>query len=153
MNHHTQLMRIWSVMDDCIRTGVSTSETVLPGRLQLRRKAPILYKRLMRGYVFATHFMHSLSLKPPPRRLYHGIASPDFQAIGSGWPPAAAAVVAPGSEQNGLENSAAVRPRAATPTRVVGSLHHAVPPMPPVSVRPFTTSMWKFHAFFLREER
>jgi Serine dehydratase alpha chain len=54
MNRHTQLMRIWSVMDDCIRTGVSTSETVLPGRLQLRRKAPLLYKRLMRGYIFAT---------------------------------------------------------------------------------------------------
>ena len=38
-------------MDDCIRTGVSSSETKLPGRLQLRRRAPILYRRLMRGYV------------------------------------------------------------------------------------------------------
>lgn len=37
-------------MDDCIRTGVSSSETKLPGRLQLRRRAPILYRRLMRGY-------------------------------------------------------------------------------------------------------
>lgn len=44
-------MRIWSVMDDCIRTGVSTSETTLPGRLRLRRRAPMLYRRLMRGYV------------------------------------------------------------------------------------------------------
>jgi hypothetical protein len=44
-------MRIWSVMDECIRTGVSTLETILPGRLQLRRKAPMLYKRLMRGCV------------------------------------------------------------------------------------------------------
>ena len=44
-----QIMRIWGVMDDCIRTGVSTSEKTLPGRLRLRRRAPMLYKRLMRG--------------------------------------------------------------------------------------------------------
>ena len=44
-------MKIWGVMDDCIRTGVSTSETVLPGRLGLRRRAPMLYRRLMRGSV------------------------------------------------------------------------------------------------------
>ena len=37
-------------MDECIRTGVSTSETVLPGRLGLRRRAPMLYRRLMRGF-------------------------------------------------------------------------------------------------------
>jgi L-serine deaminase len=42
-------MRIWSVMDDCIRIGVSTTETTLPGRLGLRRRAPMLYRRLMRG--------------------------------------------------------------------------------------------------------
>ena len=44
-------MKIWGVMDHCIRTGVSTSETVLPGRLGLRRRAPMLYRRLMRGSV------------------------------------------------------------------------------------------------------
>jgi hypothetical protein len=37
-------------MDDCIRTGVSTSEKILPGRLRLQRRAPMLYKRLMRGF-------------------------------------------------------------------------------------------------------
>lgn len=42
-------MRIWSVMDDCIRSGVATTETTLPGRLRLRRRAPMLYRRLMRG--------------------------------------------------------------------------------------------------------
>lgn len=46
-----QIMRIWGVMDDCIRTGVSTSEKTLPGRLRLRRRAPMLYRRLMRGWV------------------------------------------------------------------------------------------------------
>lgn len=46
-----QLMKIWQVMDECIRTGVSTTERTLPGRLNLRRRAPMLYQRLMRGYV------------------------------------------------------------------------------------------------------
>ena len=41
--------KIWSVMDECIRTGVSPHEKVLPGRMQVQRRAPMLYKRLMRG--------------------------------------------------------------------------------------------------------
>jgi L-serine deaminase len=44
-------MRIWAVMDDCIRVGVTTTEKTLPGRLGLQRRAPMLYRRLMRGYV------------------------------------------------------------------------------------------------------
>ena len=47
-------MRIWAVMDDCIRVGVTTTETTLPGRLGLRRRAPMLYRRLMRGYCSLT---------------------------------------------------------------------------------------------------
>ena len=47
--HSLQIMRIWQVMDECIRTGVSTSQTTLPGRLGVRRRAPMLYRRLMRG--------------------------------------------------------------------------------------------------------
>ncbi|KAF9449936.1 L-serine ammonia-lyase [Macrolepiota fuliginosa MF-IS2] len=63
---HEKLMRIWQVMDECIHTGVSTSERTLPGRLGLRRRAPMLYRRLMRGF-------------------YPGIASPTLglPAIGS----------------------------------------------------------------------
>ena len=38
-------------MDDCIRTGVSAADEKLPGRLGLRRRAPMLYRRLMRGWV------------------------------------------------------------------------------------------------------
>ncbi|KAF9790759.1 serine dehydratase-like protein, alpha subunit [Thelephora terrestris] len=37
-------------MDDCIRTGVSTSEKTLPGRLGLHHRAPMLGRRLMRGF-------------------------------------------------------------------------------------------------------
>lgn len=45
-----KLMRIWHTMDDCIRAGVTSKEEVLPGRLGLKRKAPKLYRRLMRGF-------------------------------------------------------------------------------------------------------
>jgi len=51
MSFELQIMRIWGVMDECIRTGVSTTERTLPGRLGLRRRAPMLYRRLMRGFV------------------------------------------------------------------------------------------------------
>ncbi|KAJ4473738.1 serine dehydratase alpha chain-domain-containing protein [Lentinula aciculospora] len=47
---HKKIFRIWSVMDECIRTGVTASAPTLPGRLGLRRRAPILYRRLMRGF-------------------------------------------------------------------------------------------------------
>lgn len=55
-------MRIWQVMDECIRTGVSTSETTLPGRLGLRRRAPMLYRRLMRGWVWGFFVVVFLSI-------------------------------------------------------------------------------------------
>jgi len=52
-----KLLRIWHTMDDCIRVGVTTKEEILPGRLGLKRKAPRLYRRLMRG--FYPGVMHS----------------------------------------------------------------------------------------------
>ncbi|KAF5337754.1 hypothetical protein D9757_014973 [Collybiopsis confluens] len=47
---HDKISNIWSVMDECIQTGVTSSVPTLPGRLGLRRRAPILYRRLMRGF-------------------------------------------------------------------------------------------------------
>jgi L-serine deaminase len=37
-------------MDACIRTGVTSTEPTLPGGLQVRRRAPGLYKRLQQGF-------------------------------------------------------------------------------------------------------
>lgn len=37
-------------MDGSIRTGVTSTEAVLPGEFQVRRRAPGLYKRLQRGF-------------------------------------------------------------------------------------------------------
>lgn len=46
----TKLLNIFGIMDKCIAEGVTTTETHLPGSLNLRRRAPKLYKRLMRGF-------------------------------------------------------------------------------------------------------
>lgn len=43
-------LSLWAVMDRCIKEGVSHHEELLPGSLKLRRRAPGLYKRLMRGF-------------------------------------------------------------------------------------------------------
>ncbi|KAJ3505810.1 hypothetical protein NLJ89_g7224 [Agrocybe chaxingu] len=124
---HEKLMRIWQVMDECIRTGVSTSERTLPGRLGLRRRAPMLYRRLMRGF-------------------YPGVAAPERQAIGAGnW---ASEVITGPEEENGNGNpsrngngngegkkNGKVRvvssPTSARAPRVTGSFDHAILPMPP----------------------
>ncbi|TFK39348.1 serine dehydratase alpha chain-domain-containing protein [Crucibulum laeve] len=119
---HEKLMRIWEVMDECIRTGVSTTEKTLPGRLQLRRRAPMLYRRLMRGF-------------------YTGISAPGSgsQAIEAGWARESisgpqepdAKITEGGSTSKGSASSKSSRIPAARATRVIGSFDHAVLPMPP----------------------
>ncbi|KAG8878551.1 hypothetical protein FRB98_006091 [Tulasnella sp. 332] len=109
------IQKIWGVMDECIRTGVSTTETVLPGRMQVARRAPNLYKRLMRGF-------------------YPGLAQPPFGSIGgpSMSPENQRFMTGPASDQvlgsPSSPNSNTVL-KARTP-RVIGSFDHDVPPMP-----------------------
>ncbi|PPQ65757.1 hypothetical protein CVT26_000358 [Gymnopilus dilepis] len=132
-----KILRIWQVMDDCIRTGVSTSERTLPGRLGLRRRAPMLYKRLMRGF-------------------YPGVGAPEMPAI-SGW----SQEVIKGPKQHHQQQTpepdsireeashASERPESTTThgasssrmghkvatvgrlPKVTGSFDHAILPMPP----------------------
>ncbi|PCH44415.1 L-serine ammonia-lyase [Wolfiporia cocos MD-104 SS10] len=112
---HDKLMKIWSVMDDCIRMGVSSSETKLPGRLQLRRRAPILYRRLMRGF-------------------YPGLVSPVLPAIGGGLPPSGHISAPEGEMMSDGLPAGKVQGKsvsATRPTHVVGSLEHPVLPVPP----------------------
>lgn len=128
-------------MDDCIRVGVSTTEKTLPGRLGLRRRAPMLYRRLMRGYVHGpiTFTIHGTDcgLSPRIRSFYPGVASAHFPQIGNSMP--VGHIEAPEAERisgtpvdfgkrSGLDGRSSARA-----TRVVGSLDHAVLPMPPVS--------------------
>ncbi|GJE91089.1 L-serine ammonia-lyase [Phanerochaete sordida] len=119
INH--KLMRIWKVMDDCIRTGVSSSEEKLPGRIGLRRRAPMLYRRLMRGF-------------------YPGVAGAHFPQIGAGKPMASGKItapvddehIAPGFNEPPPEDQPAGKvAKASRATKVVGSLEHPILPMPP----------------------
>ncbi|KAN0137136.1 Serine dehydratase alpha chain domain containing protein [Lactarius tabidus] len=115
---HDKLMRIWAVMDECIRSGVHTHETTLPGRLRLRRRAPMLYRRLMRGF-------------------YPGLSTPHFQAIEGGNRPLGA-IDAPDIGLHPNDPSSATQPasslvgsRHSHAARVVGSFDHSILPEPP----------------------
>lgn len=108
---HDKLMRIWKTMDDCIRVGVTTSATTLPGRLGVRRRAPGLYRRLMRGF-------------------YTGLTGPtSAPMIGAGAMPTSV-IEGPqdGPNPDPKPEHPKRKPRAA---RVVGSFDHAILPMPP----------------------
>ncbi|KAK2463703.1 hypothetical protein APHAL10511_004454 [Amanita phalloides] len=117
---HNKLKRIWRVMDDCIHAGVSAAEPTLPGRLGLRRRAPALYRRLMRGF-------------------YPSIASPMFMSLGPATPPK---TVDKPSEFSELDENATLLKGTSSAdgksfnfksvaARVVGSLDHPILPTPP----------------------
>ncbi|KAK0446636.1 serine dehydratase alpha chain-domain-containing protein [Armillaria borealis] len=117
---HDKIFRIWQVMDDCIRAGVSAVDPTLPGRLGLRRRAPMLYKRLMRGF-------------------YSGVASPTLPAIGSGRPSDDVQAIDSPDYTEEMKDDTLNRPlsgpskitRRTKATRVVGSFDHPLLPMPP----------------------
>lgn len=44
------LISVWETMDECIRNGVTSTETHLPGGLNVKRRAPHLYRRLQKGF-------------------------------------------------------------------------------------------------------
>ena len=41
------LLDIWNVMQECTQRGMASTETHLPGGLNVRRRAPTLYKELI----------------------------------------------------------------------------------------------------------
>lgn len=138
-------MRIWRVMDDCIRSGVSSKEQTLPGRIGLRRRAPILYRRLMRGCVTIQLFVNVLLLIVKLRiRFYPGSAGHGALAIGTGWTSESISGPVTDDIANGEEDKTvseddkdrgARRMSSSSSSRiprVVGSFEHAVLPMPPV---------------------
>ncbi|HYB17737.1 MAG TPA: L-serine ammonia-lyase [Streptosporangiaceae bacterium] len=47
------LLRIWHVMQDCVRRGCQRTERTLPGGLKVRRRAPYLYRTLA-GHPYST---------------------------------------------------------------------------------------------------
>lgn len=114
-------------MDDCIQTGVTSNVATLPGRLGLRRRAPILYRRLMRGF-------------------YPAMASPlaNLARIGVDTDTTSGAIAPPLEETLDENNHSSVPsgvgPRTANPrslsakraARVTGAFDHPLLPEPPV---------------------
>ncbi|THU88683.1 L-serine ammonia-lyase [Dendrothele bispora CBS 962.96] len=133
---HDKIFRIWSVMDECIRTGVSTVDAKLPGRLGLRRRAPILYRRLMRGFYPGIASPTSLV-----GRIAAGSSAKDTALLDSpeSDDPELASVLASYesvSEQmeptfvGGARNVNAKFPMAKRAKRVTGSFDHPILPHP-----------------------
>ncbi|KAH8832579.1 serine dehydratase alpha chain-domain-containing protein [Flagelloscypha sp. PMI_526] len=124
-NIHEKLGRIWGVMDDCIHSGVNSTDPLLPGRLRLRKRAPMLYRRLMRGFYpevrIPTTTKEAISPPAPSintERIERPSAGDEAQDL------------LPELEQ--LEKEIPTRSiRMLRPARVVGSFDHPLLPMPP----------------------
>ncbi|TKY90060.1 hypothetical protein EX895_000058 [Sporisorium graminicola] len=113
---HDKLVKIWTTMDECIRAGVESGEKTLPGPLAVRRRAPALYARLLKG-------------------VYRGAALPGATATGGGQsrsegpgidsPPPQSATAGSGSLDLISPITASARPR------IIGSFNHPITPCPP----------------------
>lgn len=109
---YQKLFRIWQVMDDSILESVQApQDSTLPGSLQLRRRAPALYRRLTRG-LYPAHAQEPKGPQAPPKS----------------------------EEKSGplLESSTAALTKAKTnglasrrqPQRILGRLDHPLTPCP-----------------------
>ncbi|QRW03096.1 hypothetical protein RhiLY_02095 [Ceratobasidium sp. AG-Ba] len=125
-----KILKIWTVMDECIRTGVSSVEPELPGRLRLRRRAPMLYKRLMRGFYPALYSGINPSIGGPTGPMITGPVT-ETGGFGEDAAPSDRPSHPHRFETNEPDDSGAFG-KAATrrPARVVGSFEHAILPMP-----------------------
>ncbi|GAA5867270.1 hypothetical protein JCM8547_003142 [Rhodosporidiobolus lusitaniae] len=108
---HDELLKLWRVMDASIHAGVSSTEEILPGRLQVRRRAPTLYKRLFKGFYPSLQPSHSPSLSSP--------SSPSLPF------PSTAASPSPSSPSP----FPSLSPHSSAPL-VTGSFGHPLPPSP-----------------------
>ena len=112
-----KLFRIWEVMDDSIQQGVQAPlDSVLPGSLKLRRRAPALYQRLTRGlYPSSTR---NTTAESSPRSLPS--QESNSNEISS-------------KEVSALQNSLTSRQQLALkrqPVRTLGSFNHPISPSP-----------------------
>ena len=107
-----KIMHIWNVMDEGIRAGVLSEQEVLPGSLRMKRRAPKLYARLMRG------------LNMGPRRLgnRHGSSEADKSYLSPG--------TAMTNSATRAWPSAKSRSAPRVP-RIRGSFQHEIMPVPP----------------------
>ncbi|KAE8189469.1 hypothetical protein CF328_g6273 [Tilletia controversa] len=115
----SKLLRIWEVMDGCIKSGVHATETHLPGSLRLKRRAPGLYRGLMRGF----YVEDAGNETSGPLALPRGAIPPMIESKSS-------------NNSNNKEHKKDLQLRAAaafrpSPPRLTGSFSHPVLPVPP----------------------
>ncbi|KAJ3995354.1 serine dehydratase alpha chain-domain-containing protein [Lentinula boryana] len=130
---HQKILRIWSVMDECIQTGVTAKVPTLPGRLGLRRRAPILYRRLMRGFYPGVMSSPSNdpkieagSLPTAPSDLIDAPKSNGENSVRSKQSPSFESFAGAGARSVNTAN-----PSAKRAPRVVGAFDHPLLPEPP----------------------
>ncbi|KAF8325870.1 serine dehydratase alpha chain-domain-containing protein [Cantharellus anzutake] len=118
---HGKLMKIWGVMDNCIRSGVSSPELELPGRLRLKRRAPMLFYPALYTPTSNPSISSPVENMPLIVDAHATINSNSARAENLSDPPK----VSPYGEM-------AVPTMARTrPPRVMGRFDHPLPPMPP----------------------
>lgn len=116
-----KIINIWNVMDEGIRAGVLSEQEVLPGSLQMKRRAPKLYNRLIRGLYMG------------PRRLGHMRGSSDTINVpldSHESPSSAAAIASSSNASGGYVPSIKTRSSSRVPT-IRGSFQHEIMPVPP----------------------
>ncbi|KAH7105821.1 serine dehydratase alpha chain-domain-containing protein [Auriculariales sp. MPI-PUGE-AT-0066] len=129
---HDKLMRIWAVMDECIRSGVSSGEAHLPGRLRLRRRAPALYRRLMRGFYPGVNApLAAGPALPSPSSAEGALSGPDGPGGAFSTLMSVEDNTGPSTLTNGKDAESTVTKTRIRPARVVGSFDHSILPMPP----------------------
>ncbi|RKO87272.1 serine dehydratase-like protein, alpha subunit, partial [Blyttiomyces helicus] len=58
-------LNLWNVMNQSIQNGITSNAEYLPGKLKVRRRAPSLYKNLMKGFADYAGFSQSPSQAQP----------------------------------------------------------------------------------------
>ncbi|PWZ03033.1 hypothetical protein BCV70DRAFT_214510 [Testicularia cyperi] len=125
---HDKLFKIWATMDDCIRAGVENTEPTLPGPLAVRRRAPQLYARLLRGLYRAPSLTSGFSQRPgSSQKLGSASSSPAEDGPGIDSRPSHSSA----ASNTGTDMVSQMGSAGLTRSRVIGSFNHPVMPCPP----------------------
>lgn len=113
-----KVLRIWSVMDHCIKEGVQARPSTLPGSLKMNRRAPGLYGRLTRG-LYPAHSRNDG---------YAQVGSSDVDSPTSDNGNSSTSLK---STVDGSTTSRSLSVGKRGPPRVHGSFQHPIMPSPP----------------------
>ncbi|CAG8606192.1 5336_t:CDS:10 [Paraglomus brasilianum] len=78
---HKKIFEIWETMDQSIRNGCVAEDTFLPGRLNVRRRAPALYKNLTKRIYTTSQVKEALLVenKTKSQELYRTLPRPTLK--------------------------------------------------------------------------